>query len=528
MNVPHIIANRFRIEREIGRGGMGTVYRATHLGLERPIAIKILKPEFAADPEVVDRFMREARTMARLRHARAAIIFDAGKLADNRPFIVMEHVEGRTLAEHLADEKRFAPEKAVRIACEICEVLAEAHRVGIVHRDLKPSNIMLNERGVCVLDFGIAKVLAASADATRTHQTTESDVIIGTPRYMSPEQCMGNKVGPASDLYSLGVVLYEMLAGRPPFVEALPSAVLVKQATAAPPSILKLCADLSPRLAFAVHTLLAKNPAERPATAEAAGALLGASFRAQPARISSTMPPVASAPLAATMALLNARRPIMFHAGFATAMLVLLGTLLYARIPTSNAQAENSGTAGRGVAATSRSASTTKPSAQPSMLLLHPATAQRIASTLLRDPLADAHVVRLLGGPAIAALHRSHRTGTTYLCIMEQRGNGYKITQRTPLKAIKPRIENWTAEATDVDQDGYDEVLCTGTNSNGNDESRLVLYVPRTHQAYGLRVEPDRDLNSLRFVWSFSAATRTAAAYRPALRQRARSLVAAL
>jgi serine/threonine-protein kinase len=155
MDIPQIIAGRFRVECEIGRGGMGTVYRALHLGLERPVAVKILKKEFAADPEVAERFMREARTMARLRHSHAAMIFDAGRLADGRPFIVMEYVEGRTLAETLLHEGRFSPERAVQIATGICDVLGEAHQLGIVHRDLKPSNIMLNERGICVLDFGM-------------------------------------------------------------------------------------------------------------------------------------------------------------------------------------------------------------------------------------------------------------------------------------------------------------------------------------------------------------------------------------
>src|SRR5256714_12637842 len=163
MDVPQIIAGRFRIECEIGTGGMGTVYRATHLGLERPVAVKIIKPEFAADRDVTERFMREARTMARLRHPHAAMIFDAGNLPDGRHFIVMEFVEGTTLSEALAREGRFTPERVVRIASDICDVLEEAHKLGIIHRDLKPSNIMLNERGVCVLDFGVAKVLATSA-----------------------------------------------------------------------------------------------------------------------------------------------------------------------------------------------------------------------------------------------------------------------------------------------------------------------------------------------------------------------------
>src|SRR3954467_6466606 len=131
MDVPHIIAGRFRIECEIGTGGMGTVYRATHLGLERAVAVKIIKPEYAADPAVADRFMREARTMARLRHSHAAMIFDAGNLPDGRHFIIMEFVEGETLSQALAREGRFTATRAVRIATQVCDVLEEAHRLGI-------------------------------------------------------------------------------------------------------------------------------------------------------------------------------------------------------------------------------------------------------------------------------------------------------------------------------------------------------------------------------------------------------------
>src|SRR3954466_7243363 len=136
MDTPQIIAGRFRVEYKIGKGGMGTVYRATHLGLERPVAVKIIKQEFASDQEVADRFMREARTMAKLRHPHAAMIFDAGNLPDGRHFIVMEFVEGATLSEILAREGRFAATRAIEIATQICDVLEEAHRLGIVHRDL--------------------------------------------------------------------------------------------------------------------------------------------------------------------------------------------------------------------------------------------------------------------------------------------------------------------------------------------------------------------------------------------------------
>src|ERR1700730_5438487 len=149
MDVPQIIAGRFRIERELATGGMGTVYRATHLGLDRAVAVKIIKPEFAGNSDVADRFLREARTMAKLHHPHAAMIFDAGNLPDGRHFIVMEFVEGVTLSETLTKEGRFTPQRAVQIASEICDVLGEAHQLGIVHRDLKPSNIMMGKRGVC-------------------------------------------------------------------------------------------------------------------------------------------------------------------------------------------------------------------------------------------------------------------------------------------------------------------------------------------------------------------------------------------
>jgi len=307
MDVPQFIAGRFRIEQEIGRGGMGTVYRATHLGLQRSVAVKIIKSEFANDPDVADRFLREARTMARLRHSHAAMIFDAGNLPDGRHFIVMEFIEGVTLSDALAREGRFTPERAVDIAIQICEVLQEAHQLGIIHRDLKPANIMLNERGVCVLDFGVAKVLASSADATASQASTGSGQIIGTPRYMSPEQCLGQRVGAGSDLYSLGVVLYEMLAGRPPFVDPLPSVVLVKQATTAPTPLPKLRADIPRALALAVHSLLAKQSEDRPQTAAAARVLLEKAL-AEPPRVEPELEP-----FALTMAAVNPPRNIFLR-----------------------------------------------------------------------------------------------------------------------------------------------------------------------------------------------------------------------
>ncbi|HEX4899425.1 MAG TPA: serine/threonine-protein kinase, partial [Pyrinomonadaceae bacterium] len=322
MDVPQFIAGRFRIECEIGTGGMGTVYRATHLGLERPVAVKIIKQEFAGDRDVADRFLREARTMARLRHTHAAMIFDAGNLPDGRHFIIMEFVEGKTLSQALARETRFSPEQAVKIAVQICEVLEEAHQLGIIHRDLKPSNIMLNERGVRVLDFGVAKVLV-TADTTATHATTGSGQIVGTPRYMSPEQCLGQRVGARSDLYSLGVVLYEMLAGRPPFVDVLPSAVLVKQAIAPPPPLPQLRPDIPRQLALVVHSLLAKRPEDRPRTAAAARLLLEKSLVPRARELPQTDP------FSSTLAVVAERGNIVSRLVAPLATVIFLGALLF-------------------------------------------------------------------------------------------------------------------------------------------------------------------------------------------------------
>src|SRR5215210_663575 len=319
MDVPQFIAGRFRIEREIGTGGMGTVYLATHLDLERPVAVKIIRPEFAADADVSDRFLREARTMAKLRHPNAAMIFDAGNLPDGRHFIVMEFVEGETLSQALARQGRFSFTDAIDIATQICDVLEEAHRLGIIHRDLKPSNILLGKRGVCVLDFGVAKVLASSAESTFTHASTGSGQLIGTPRYMSPEQCLGQRVGARSDLYSLGVLLYEMLAGRPPFTDPLASAVLVKQATAAPPPLPKLRPELPRALVIAVHTLLAKRPDDRPENARAAQKLLERSVARPPRDMSDTQP------FSSTLAAVTTGRSSFYRAVTPLALIAVLG-----------------------------------------------------------------------------------------------------------------------------------------------------------------------------------------------------------
>ncbi|HEY0004804.1 MAG TPA: serine/threonine-protein kinase [Pyrinomonadaceae bacterium] len=531
MDVPHIIAGRFRIECEIGTGGMGTVYRATHLGLERPVAVKIIKPEFASDPDVTERFMREARTMAKLRHPHAAMIFDAGHLPDGRHFIVMEYVEGSTLSEILAREGRFTPERAVRIASDICEVLAEAHKLGIIHRDLKPSNIMLNERGVCVLDFGVAKVLATSGDATATHATTGSGIIIGTPRYMSPEQCLGQRVGARSDLYSLGVLLYEMLAGRPPFVDALPSAVLVRQATAAPPPLPQVRGDVPRALALAVHCLLAKRPEDRPMTAEAARVLLERSIM----RPASTLPE--EQPFASTVAALNTGRSLFFRAIMPLAVVAVLGGLLlvWGSGLQNNSQAATSPSTESGATdVASRTSSSL--AARPAPILNSarmPSTddARRIVNSLSHGPVSDVRVIRNGRGAAILALHDERSAGTSHLFMLERQSaaKGYRITGRAPLDTPDFSGAEWKAESLDVDGDGSEEVLYTGMQTKGAKPSgRLVLYAPRKRRAYAVGFEAGgRNQKPARPVWSANALTEDALLYRAFLQHRMRTLLTA-
>ncbi len=529
MDIPQIIAGRFRIECEIGKGGMGTVYRASHLGLERPVAIKVLKQEVASDPEVAERFMREARTMARLRHPRAAMIFDAGRLTDGRPFIVMEHVEGETLAETLAREETLAPMRAVRIAAEICDVLDAAHALGIVHRDLKPSNIMLTERGVCVLDFGIAKVLASATDATKTHPTTESGLIIGTPRYMSPEQCMGQKVGPASDLYSVGVLVYEMLAGHPPFMDALSSAVLVKQATATPPPLLSQCPEAPRPLAFVVHTLLAKNPSSRPSQASEVRMLLEKSLAA-PARAEREVDPFAS-----TIGVLDAGRYAFIRIATLCAIIAMLGTVLLAWANSNKSGAQARAASGDGVPAAAEdsaarntpasNAPSSTPTAKQRQSSSSPESAQHIAaSAISRGTITDARFVRTRDGQAVAAIYDDPPDSTTYLLILEKRAGQYRVTSRTPLDVQGFRSSaKWTQEITDLDGDSYDEVLCTGTNTEGRIQNRrYVVYAPRAHQSYSLAVAHEkRPATSIRAKWSANSLTENAQAFRAALKQRA-------
>jgi serine/threonine-protein kinase len=260
-----MLGDRYRIEARIGSGGMAEVYRGLDTVLNRTVAVKVLLPQFARDAGFVARFRREAQAAARLNHPNIVGVFDTGADGDTQ-YIVMEFVEGRTLGQVLGSGRRPTPMQSVELAQKIAQALAVAHGQGIVHRDIKPANVMVTREGkVKVMDFGIARM-----QTLETAPQTSS--VLGTPTYLSPEQAQGQPVDARSDIYSLGVVLYEMLAGRPPFTGDSPVAIAYKQVNETPPPPSALNPDVTPRLDAVVMKALAKNPANRYQDAEALAA----------------------------------------------------------------------------------------------------------------------------------------------------------------------------------------------------------------------------------------------------------------
>jgi len=273
LSVGDVVVDRYRIDAVLGEGGMGIVYRAEHLHLRKLFAIKVLLPEWSSNPDVVARFEREAVAAGNIQSPHVVAATDFGRLPSGSFFLAMEHVDGRTLATVL-EGGALDPARALHVLRGIVSGLQAAHALGIVHRDLKPENIMLIERDadpdfVKVLDFGIAKIevgAGVQGDA-KSAPLTRVGTVIGTPDYMSPEQALGQPVDARSDLYSVGVILFEMLAGRRPFVGGAVTVLgqrVMGQVPELPPDA---AARLDPRIAAIVRQLLAVSPENRFASA---------------------------------------------------------------------------------------------------------------------------------------------------------------------------------------------------------------------------------------------------------------------
>jgi serine/threonine-protein kinase len=331
------IAGRYVVRDCLGAGSMGTVYRAHQLPMRREVAFKILHHDHAVNAESKARFLREAQATSSLFSEHTVTVYDFGESESGELFLAMEALDGESLGARLKRVGAFRPSEAVSVALQVLSSLAEAHSKGIIHRDLKPDNLFFsrsrdgsNREVVKVLDFGIAKVLHDEQQRLSPIETA-AGTVFGTPRYMSPEQAQGRQLDPRSDLYSLGVMLYHMLVGHPPFTDDDAILVMAHHIKTVPATPSSLGVSLSDALEHLLMQSLAKRPADRPATASAFTALLleaandpdaplsgpGAAPRSHPI----SFPPVTSS----TGAIEWTRRPTVL---VATGIALMVGTLV--------------------------------------------------------------------------------------------------------------------------------------------------------------------------------------------------------
>jgi len=261
-----ILADKYRIEERLSAGGMGTVYRGTHVLMDKTVAVKVLRPSLAADEKIVARFSREARAASRISHPHALSVTDFGEAENGVVFLVMEYLSGKTLKEIIRQEGPMPLPRAVEMLRQVGGALDAAHGEGVVHRDLKSENIMLLSSSgtdyAKVLDFGIAKIKEPEGEYNPC--LTAPDLVIGTPQYMSPEQCSQSPdIDARSDIYSLGVILYEMLVGHVPFTGGSPTAIMLKHLQQPAPSVLDERGDVPEAVGRVVARAMEKRPEDR-------------------------------------------------------------------------------------------------------------------------------------------------------------------------------------------------------------------------------------------------------------------------
>lgn len=265
---PELLNNRYQLQKKLGQGGMALVYQAVDLTLDRTIAVKLLKKEFTSSPAFQKRFQEEARAAANLTHPNIVTVHDFG-IDHDHLFIVMEYVPGKDLKQLIPEEEGMPLDLASRLFVQACAGIGYAHRAGLVHCDIKPHNMLITlDRRLKVTDFGIARALASINPDERT------DAIWGSPAYFSPELASGKPPSPASDVYSLGVVLFQMVTGQLPFIAASPQELALQHRFEAPPSPQSINPEISPELETIILKVLSKEPAARYRTADQLGRIM--------------------------------------------------------------------------------------------------------------------------------------------------------------------------------------------------------------------------------------------------------------
>jgi serine/threonine protein kinase len=295
-----LVADRYRVERKLGEGGMGLVYLATHEALRKRVALKVLGAAARSQRDAVARFEREAIAAGNLKHPNIAEATDFGQLPDGSLYLVMEYVEGTTLRELLAQQRRLPPERAVRILSQVAAALEAAHAHEVVHRDLKPENVIVSGPNdvVKVIDFGMAKLRSAAFGAA-TKQVTAVGTVLGSAEYMAPEQVMAQAVDARADQYALGVLAFELLTGKPPFKTEDVGRVMMMHVGAPVPSTRDSVPTLPPEVDAVTSRMLAKLPDDRYTSVGEAMSALSSAFTAKPApSIPIAAPPIAPPPMA--------------------------------------------------------------------------------------------------------------------------------------------------------------------------------------------------------------------------------------
>ncbi|HVM72070.1 MAG TPA: protein kinase [Anaerolineales bacterium] len=268
MKEPQLLNNRYLILEQLGKGGMAIVYRARDTMLERSVAVKVLRESYSRDPAFLERFRQEAKAAANLSHPNIVTVHDFG-LDDGQLFIVMEYVPGKDLKTLIKQRGRFSPEEAVPLLIQACAGIGYAHRAGLVHCDVKPQNMLVTpDMRLKVTDFGIARALST------IHPEEQSDIIWGSPQYFSPEQASGGAPSPASDVYSLGVVMYEMLTGSLPFQAESAAELAHLHIEVQPVPVAEMLPEIPPVLEQILNKVLSKEPSQRYRTADQLGRVL--------------------------------------------------------------------------------------------------------------------------------------------------------------------------------------------------------------------------------------------------------------